>query len=260
MITQNNNVNILVGPNNIGVCNLSQHVKVIATHDFEEYADDNGLRVRFLRVEISNTAPAVQSIIEMIANTSWVTDLVDDTIKQSFLECAKPTITKLSNDLTKAVDSGATESIGEYVVSVVARHIIEEIYDYRALPLAEVIKEKVSGNPGFDYHHEKDSIVLIFGEAKYKTGCNAYGVAFGQMVKFIKLKKDIKEVATLGYFLSDDTKANILKGKKGYSAAFSTAGKYVDTAALINNIKRNADFNELLEHEELLIVAVDIND
>lgn len=239
---------------------FSDHVRVIITQDFTEYGGDTSSKVRFLRVEVNNAEPTVRSIIEAIADTSWVSGLVDDLIKQSFLKCAEPTIKKLSDELAQAIDSGATNNIGEYVVSLVARYIIEATYSYRALPLAEVIKEKVSGNPGFDYHHENSRLVLLFGEAKYITGQNAYNSAFKQVSEFIKDGKDLKEVASLSYFMTDGAKANLANGKKGYSAAFSTQGSSFDSALLINNIKSNTHFNKLLEHEELLIIAVDIND
>lgn len=249
-----------VGSSNLSSNLLGDHLQVVVAQDLEEYTSDDGFKVRFIRVVVNNVEPAVKSIIESIADTSWVVGLVDDLVKQSFLACAKPTINKLSQDLTSAIDNSTTNEIGEYVVSVVARHIIEATYNYRALPLAEIIKEKVLGNPGFDYHHESGGFVLLFGEAKYKTGVNAYNSALKQVAGFIKSGKDMKEVAVLDYFLSSDTKTNLANGKKGYSAAFSTKNKSFDSQILINNIKNNTYFNELLKHEELLIVAVDVND
>lgn len=223
-------------------------------------SSDANLKVRFLRVEVQNLEPTIQSIIKAISDTSWVTELVDDVIKQSFIASARPTIDKLSHDLTNAVDSGSTNEIGEYVVSMIARHVIEATYNYRALPLAEIIKEKILGNPGFDFHHENEELILLFGEAKYKTGINAYNSAFKQVVDFISAGKDMKEIALISHFLSQGAKQNLNNGKKGYTAAFSTSGKSFDTERLLSNIKNNLHFTNLLEHEELLIVAVDIHD
>ena len=72
-------------------------------------------------------------------------------------------------------------------------------------------------------------------------------------------KKDLKELPALRDFVADGAKENMLIGKKGYSAAFSTSRKGFDSGALIANIKANADFVSLVEHEALLIVAVDVN-
>jgi len=239
---------------------LAEHVRVTINQNFTEYDGEGGPKVRFLRVEVNDLKPALRSIIADIADTSWISGLVDEIVTSSFLARAQPTIDKLSIELNNAIASGATESAGEYIVSMVARCTIESIYDYRALPLAEVIKEQKSGNPGFDYHHENTSLVLRFGEAKYKTGRNAYGSAFSQIVDHIKLQKDVKEIVDLSHFMSEGAKANFCNGKKGYSAAFSTSGKSFDSNQLIANIKDNAHFGQLLEHEALVVVAVDVND
>jgi len=238
---------------------FADHVRVTLHGDFTEFDVGSVQKVQFLRVEVTNLYPAIQSIIKTIASTLWVDKLIDESVRAGFLARAQPTIDRLSRALREAMTDNTTELVGEYVVSMVARYIIQATYGYRALPLAEVFKEQVSGNPGFDYHHEKDALLLIFGEAKYVSGKNAYGSAFSQIVKHIGLKKDMKEVPELVNFISDEAKENLLIGKKGYSAAFSTKGKSFDGEKLIKYIKANTDFNSLLEHEALLIIAVDIN-
>lgn len=236
---------------------LSDHVSIKVHEAFEDYENE---KVQFIRVEVTNINPAIESIVSIIADTSWVNDLVDFLDQASLLARAQPTIERLSEDLKKAIENKTTASVGEYIVSVVARHTIEAVCGYKALPLAEVIKEQISGNPGFDYHHEHSGLILIFGEAKYKTGSNAYPAAFSQIVEHIGLQKDVKEANDMGRFLSDESKTNFLDGRKGFSAAFSTSRKSFDTATLINNVKANANFKKLLEHESLIVVAVDIND
>lgn len=237
---------------------LGDNIQVTLQQDFVEYDNGSGSRVRFIRVEVSNVRPAIQAIIGAIADISWVDGLVDDMVREGFIARAQPTIDKLTADLTNAVERDAVESAGEYVVSMVARNVIESVYRYRALPLAEVIKEQKSGNPGFDYHHERDELILVFGEAKYQTGRNAYGSAFSQIVNHIKLQKDVKEIPDLMNFMSEGVKAGFARGKRGYSAAFSTSGRLVDSTQLIAGIKANTDFNLLVGHETLLIVAVDM--
>lgn len=239
--------------------NLSQHVHVSLSRDFTEYAVDGKQNVQFLRVEVTNLYPAIQSIIEVIAETSWMDEILDESIRNGFLAAAEPTIEKLKRNLENAVESETAETVGEYIVSMVARHIIEAEYGYKALPLAEIIKEQISGNPGFDFHHEKDELILIFGEAKYKTGRSGYTAAFSQIVSHIKEQKDLKELPSLRDFVADGARENMRIGRRGYSAAFSTSRKSFDSEALIDNIKANSDFALLVQHEALLIVAVDIN-
>jgi len=239
--------------------NLSQHVRVSLNQDFTEYGLDGKPNVRFLRAEVTNLYPAIQSIVEVIADTSWMDELLDESIRAGFMAAAEPTINKLKRNLEEAVVSEKAETVGEYIVSMVASYIIEAEYGYKALPLAEIIKEQISGNPGFDFHHQKDELILIFGEAKYKTGRSGYADAFSQIVSHIAAKKDLKELPALRDFVADGAKENMRIGKKGYSAAFSTSRKGFDSGALIANIKANADFVSLVEHEALLIVAVDVN-
>jgi hypothetical protein len=238
---------------------LAEHVQVSLKEDFNEYDSDGKVRVQFLRVEVKNVDPAIESIIKEIAETSWIDSLADEVLRDGFRACAKPTIEKLSTNLKQAIEHQATETIGEYIVSMVARYIIEAEYGYRALPLAEILKEQKSGNPGFDFHHEKDSLILIFGEAKYKSGTNAYGSAFTQITKHIAAGKDLKEIPVIRDFVSDNAKINLHNGKKGYSAAFSTQGKAFDSRSMISSIKRNTHFEQLVSHEALLVIAVDIN-
>ena len=239
---------------------LSQHIHVSVSQDFTEYAVNGKQNIQFLRVEVRNLYPAIRSIIKTIAETSWMDELLDVSIRDGFEAAAGPTIEKLKRNLEDAIESEAAETVGEYIVSLVARHVIEAEYGYRALPLAELIKEQVSGNPGFDFHHEKDNLILIFGEAKYKAKRNGYTVAFSQIVDHIKQKKDFKELPALRDFVSTSAKENMHNGKKGYAAAFSTLGKSYDNDALLKRIKANANFGQLVQYEALLIVAVDIND
>ena len=239
---------------------LSEHVSITLKQDFTEHDKDGKPTVRFLRVEILNIYPAIESIISVIAETSWVSRLVDDSVKAGFITRAQPTIDKLSNDLNHAIENKLARNVGEYVVSMVAKYIIEAAFGHRALPLAEIIKEQISGNAGFDFHHEEDELILLFGEAKYVSGRNAYGSAFSQIVEHISLGKDIKELPDLRDFTSEQARKNAVDGKKGYSAAFSTSRKTFDSDELIQGIKANKDFTALVKHETLLIIAVDIND
>lgn len=238
---------------------LASHLNVVANEELAPDGDGNA-KARFIRVEVSNTKPVVEAAIKRVADTFWVNNITSDFTKASFLARAQGTIDELSSGLRSAIDNSITSSTGEYVVSITAHCIVEAVYDYKALPLAEIIKEKKSGNPGFDYHHEKDGILLLFGEAKYTTAGNAYSRAFNQIVDHVAKCKDVKEVADLEHFVSDTTKRNFLAGKKGFTAAFSTRGKSFDSATLKTNIMKSKGFGKLLRHDELIVVAVDIND
>ena len=151
----------------------------------------NKILVRFLRVEITELRKTIEEIIYNIANLSWINNFSGETLKKCFIERATPTIEKLCNNLKNNIDSNEVNEIGEIVVSNVGRLIIEQTYNYYVLPLAEIIKEQLSNNPGFDYHCVTKEDIPIFGEAKYVAGKNAYGKALSQVANFIEEAKDI---------------------------------------------------------------------
>ena len=59
-------------------------------------------------------------------------------------------------------------------------------------------------------------------------------------------------------FVSDDSLINFENGKKGYAAAFSSHS--ISNQDLLNNILKNKDMQSLYNYEELLLIAVDINE
>ncbi len=228
----------------------------------------NDTQVWFIRISIDNLQETVAEIMQIIADVSWIEGLTSIS-KESFMARARPTIDVLIEELTNylgSCDEKTIETIGETVVSVSARSAIERILQYKALPIAELIKQKVKRNPGFDFHHEKDELMIVFGEAKYESNNNAYNKAISQIVKFIADKKHLKDIPDIDKFLSQSVLNNMNNCQSDrdrfcYSAAFSTVGRNFDEQKLINNIKNNNHFKKLVSqnHRELVLVAVDIN-
>ena len=222
--------------------------------------------INFIRIKIIKTERIIEGIIKTIADTSWVCSINEQIIEDSFMERAYPTINRLNSQLKRAVDNNKVNAVGETIVSVTARFIIEKCLKYRALPLAEIIKQKEIGNPGFDFHHEKDSLFLVFGESKYVAGSNAYNSSIGQILGFIEDKKHIKDIADLTYFISYDVMQNLNSKDKApadkfcFSAASSTSSSNYNTDKMIKNIKNNRKFQQLVgqNYKELILVAVDL--
>lgn len=210
----------------------------------------------FFRVDVDDLDNVIFEIIKDISNISWIDKLATEELKEGFYACMEPTIKKITEELSKEIDDENISEIGEYVVSNVARLIIREYCDYYVLPLAELIKEQLSNNPGFDYHCENKENIPIFGEAKYVSRTNGYGRALSQVVNFIEDKKDKKEIGLLNNFMSKEAIKNIVLGNKGYSISFSS--KSIDTDTLINNIRQNSDYKKLTIYKEIIVVAVDI--
>ena len=177
-------------------------------------------------------------------------------MRASYEICAKKTIEYISEKFFNRDDSGITKDSGEYIVSEISRKVIIEKLNYLDVPLAELIKAKIGGNPGFDFYSENNDRILLFGEAKYKSTGNAYGYALKQIDEFIRDKKDIIDLASIKPFASEESLSNVGKGNKGYIAAFSSTD--IETEVLIRNIQNNSCYKILSSYKELVCVAVTI--
>lgn len=98
--------------------------------------------------------------------------------------------------------------------------------------------------------------MVIFGAAKYLNDRDAYGSGLKQVVRFISGKKDIKDLADLRDFCSQNALSGASKGIKGVAVAFSA--KSTPSNALVNSITKSKDFVSLLQYQEIIIVAVNI--
>lgn len=85
---------------------------------------------------------------------------------------------------------------------------------------------------------------------------NAYGNALKQIVRFELESNDIKDLASLFFFVNEDLIKKVNDGVKGYVAAFSSTK--ISTCNLVQNIQKNADYSKIKQHEELVLVAVDM--
>ena len=183
-------------------------------------------KITFIRINPEDKKDTIKKILEQISNLSWIDKLMPDELKNSMKARVDPTVDFLDKQLSN-------------------------------IPLAELRKEKVSGNPGFDYHSENKNNIIIFGEAKYVAGQNAYGRALKQVVEFIDAKKDLKELTELTSFVSNEAIKNANLERKGYAIGFSSYS--TSSEDLISNIRKSKHFKKIIRYEEIVIVAVDIN-
>jgi hypothetical protein len=138
-----------------------------------------------------------------------------------------------------------------------ARKTVVNELKYLDIPLAELIKEQKSGNPGFDFYTVNGVKIILFGEAKYLSNQNAYGSAFKQIVRFETEKRHIADLVDIERFCCKDSLENAsAHNKKGFVAAF--AAKEISTDVLIWHIRENEDYKKLSKYEELICIAVNI--
>jgi hypothetical protein len=196
-------------------------------------------------------------MIETLSDTSWIEPL-SATKKATFKATSERTIKKLVSNIHERVEGDKlTDDFGEYLVSDTALETLKQVYNHARVPLAELLKEKLTGNPGFDFHSECETQLISFGEAKYSGRSSPYNRALKQIKDFVGLRKDIAELIVLENFVSERATARCLDGKKSYTAAFSLNH---DPERMFNNAINNDHLAELLGHQELYLIGVEIDD
>ena len=210
-----------------------------------------------IHVLIDDLPLQVLEMIKAVTDNSWILKLspVD---KISFETRAKRTVTKLVNEIFKKVANSVTTDFGEYLVSMSAQTALENTLAHHRLPLAELFKEKVTGNPGFDFHTESHTTLIAFGEAKYSGNGSPYPNALTQICDFITLEKDVAELTDLSKFVSEKAISNALDNNKAYIAAFSLNAKNPDQ--IFENILLSEYLKPILKYSELYLIGVEIDD
>lgn len=212
--------------------------------------------VWYVGVRITNTAAYAQEMKKQILDTSWIAKL-NGWAKASYEARAKKTIAHLVSCILNQVKNQVTSDFGEILVSMSAQDALEQFFNHKKLPLAELWKEKSKGNPGFDFHTETKDYYLVFGEAKYRQDNNPYNLALKQIKDFIENRKDIMELVDLKNLVSDDTKKWIETAfgpMKAYAAAFSMK----KGAKLLKNIENSSLLKQLLDQKMIFLIGVEI--
>ena len=118
--------------------------------------------INCIHIQIKDLNKVVSEMTSEISDTSWINNL-KELDKLAFNATAKRTIDKVVNEIFSKVSNGLNEDIGEYLVSFSAQNTLVSHYNHKKIPLAELLKEKVSGNPGFDFHTISYSWLSISG-------------------------------------------------------------------------------------------------
>lgn len=216
------------------------------------------IKTYFIRINPYPMDETLVFLYNSILDLSWTKIYNTPAVLKGVISRAEKTINDIEKKLKKCEDDSLTSEVGEYVISVLGKQALIDNLEYIDIPLAELWKAKVSGNPGFDFYCESIEEKIIFGEAKYEVGKNAYNSSLSQIVEFIQDEKDCEDLVELEKFVSESAMNNFDAGRKGYASAFSSTS--IGDSKLISHILKNEKFNELLKYDELLLVAVDINE
>lgn len=207
-------------------------------------------------IEILDLELRVKEMLDVVLDTSWLDEL--DVIDRMGYEARSVrTIDKITNEILDNVESEISEDFGEYMVSDVAQAGLNQQLDHFRLPLAEFIKEKISGNPGFDFHTESPGALIAFGEAKYSGVKNAHGRALKQINDFIGEQKDVQELPDLRRFVTEAAIKNAAQGSKSYSAAFSITTD--DPVEIMGNALSSKYLKNLFQYEAVYLIGVKIS-
>ncbi len=212
--------------------------------------------ITFIRINPTDIALTLKEVFISLSSLSWINNFDKEYTKQSFKVRADATVKYISDNIIRENDDEITSNSAEYVISELSRKSLITELNYSDIPLGELIKEQKSGNPGFDFYSENGTNILLFGEAKYIASRNAYGSAFKQIVRFEKEKRDIADINDIEKFCSNKSLNNFTKNKKGFVAGF--ASKKTPTDKLIDNIKKNTNYNIIKKFDELICVAVNL--
>ncbi len=224
------------------------------TEDYKDFASCD-CEVNCIHVQISDLTSVIQDFHNSISDTSWIDDL-DELSQSTFIATSERTINKIVNEILVGITNSINQDVGEYIVSYVGQHVLATSYSHTKIPLAELLKEKVSGNSGFDFHTISTKRFIVFGEAKFSMEDTPRAIALNQIGEFISLKKDLAELNSFRPFLDEPMEKNIISGMKGYAAAFSFNADNIDT--IFKNALDSDIILELIKHNELYLIAVEI--
>ena len=213
-------------------------------------------------VEI-NASDSIASIVQEINDKSWIAKL--NIVEQISYEARLKGTVKKIMDECNIFDNETKHNIydysivGEYIISKEGRTALTAEYNHSAIPVAELWKEKTSRNPGFDYHSESTSNLIVFGEAKYNAHKNPYNDAIEQIENFIIAQKDCMELSDLQHFVSSKAVKNFEQSKKGFSIAFSLK-KTNNPLLIVENVISSDKIANIYNYDEFYIIGVVIND
>lgn len=230
-------------------------IKSIETVNMKDFGKTSTGLVFKIHVKIHDIEKRAKDIIQSISNDSWIKDL--GVVEQlSYAARAKKTIEKLVTEIFEKVENTVTVEFGEYLVSESAKDSLINHLKHTHIPLAEMWKEKKTGNPGFDFHTESSTNLISFGEAKYSSNSNPHTVAINQIVGFINDGKDTMELVDLKNFTTPEAIENAVMGARAYIAAFSVNGQQYDR--IFKTAIESDGFDKLLGFPELYIIGVEV--
>ncbi|MCI6169347.1 MAG: hypothetical protein MR678_05335 [Muribaculaceae bacterium] len=217
-----------------------------------------GCDIHCIHVLIDDLEEVIGNMRSEISDTSWINGLgsIDQKI---YTVNATKTIKKIVEIITNRVANELNDKVGEYMISYTAQQVLVDSLQHIRLPLAELLKEKVSGNPGFDFHTISQNKLLNFGEAKFSLDDTAKDRAINQVSDFIDARKDFGELLSLKPLLNRIDSIiveNMDNEKRGYIAAFSFNAKNIDI--IFRNALNSDAMKNIGKYQEFYLIAIQV--
>lgn len=229
---------------------------VVKKVDMTDHGKAPHPNVHTIIIKVKDIDARASNMVAMLTDTSWLNKLAP-VEKATFSATSKRTIVKLVELIKARANDEVTADFGEFMVSDAAQNALQDCLNHSKVPLAELLKEKISGNPGFDFHTESSLNHIAFGEAKYSGVNNPYPAAINQIIEFIALEKDSAELNIIQNFVSQNAIQNSLAGKRAYVAAFSVNGQ--NPNRILANALECKGMDELLKFPEIFLIGVQID-
>lgn len=226
--------------------------------DNMEYQVIEKCKLVFVHVKIKNIQKRIANLVKVISDTCWIDEMNSVLAQDSYKINVNRTVDELVNNVMRSVNDEITSELGEYLVSMSSQEILCKELSHVFIPLSELWKEKVKGNPGFDFHTQTPSELISFGESKYSSNGNPYTSAIEQIEEFISLGKDVADLVHLENISNVSITAlyQVRANIRAFSVAFSLNAQNIKLV-LKNVVKKLKEAN-LLKHPEIFIIGVEI--
>lgn len=210
--------------------------------------DDNDL-VEVYETKISDFPSFKEKIVKVLATTCWINDMLDDLDREIALVNAARTIDNVISKLKKSIEEKQiSDDFKQYAISVCSLAALKQKAKCQILPLSEILKEKVSNNPGFDFYAIEEGDLCIFGEAKYRNTCRAHTDAINQVEEFVNDRKHTTDCAYIKQFSTQSATKCIREQK--FTLAIGFSGHNMDAASAKQTISfRHKHSDSIKEHK-----------
>lgn len=181
----------------------------------------SGATVHACRVDIADIAKLASELAKTVIDTSWMSSL-DHGARRTYESTVRRTA-ELLREIFESMDpsSPVAGEFGEMMVSMGSARALSVVFSHTRVPLAELWKPQLKQNGGFDFHTVCQGELIHFGEAKFASSGNPWGLAINQADEFLGDQKHLRDRSDLVNLVSPAAITRLDADEYGVVAAFS---------------------------------------